>query len=68
MTTFIVFPKLSIDHALDLIPKIEQWFKQNPSRKICKTEYFKVRRGFVATDILNHTVSPNKKGGEQHAS
>lgn len=56
MSTLVVFKKLSIKEALEYIPKIEQWFKDNPTRKICKTDLFQVRRGFVGTDILNHTL------------
>lgn len=55
MTTFIVSRKLSIKEATESIPQIEQWFKKNPSRKICRTDTFVVRRGFVGTDILAHT-------------
>lgn len=65
---FIVFPKLSIENALDIIQKIEQWFKENPSRKVCNTENFKVRRGFVGTDILKHTAALPKVTKSQVSS
>jgi hypothetical protein len=51
----IVTEKLTVKEAFESIPKIEEWFKQNPTRKVCQTDYFKVRRGFVGTDILKHT-------------
>lgn len=52
---FIISKKLTLVETLDSMPKIEEWFKKNPSRKICQTDTFKVRRGFVATDLLKHT-------------
>ena len=55
MARFIVSKKLTLCDAIKYIPQIEKWFKDNPKRKICQTEIFKVRRGFVGTDILNHT-------------
>lgn len=51
----IVSQKLTIEESLDAIPKIEEWFAKNPTRKICQTDNFKVRRGFTGTDILKHT-------------
>lgn len=54
--SIIISKKLEIEEAIDSMPKIEEWFKKNPKRKICQTDNFKVRRGFVATDILKHTL------------
>ena len=56
MARFIVTKKLTIKEALDSIVGIEKWFADNPTRKICQTDVFKVRRGFSATDILKHAV------------
>lgn len=46
---------MTVKEAIENIPKIEEWFKLNPTRKICQTDIFKVRRGFTGTDIFNHT-------------
>lgn len=32
--------------------QVEEWFLVNPRRKVCHTEYWKVRRGHVLEDIL----------------
>lgn len=55
MARFIISKKLTIKEAIDAIPQIEQWFKNNPKRKVCLTDIWKVRRGFVGTDVLAHT-------------
>ena len=55
MSTFIVSKKLGLKQALEVIPDIEEWFKKNPKRKFCQTETFRVRKGFVGTDVLEHT-------------
>lgn len=55
MTAFTISRKLTIKEALETIPQIEQWFKDNPKRKDCKTDRFVVRKGFVGTDILSRT-------------
>lgn len=57
MARFIVTPKLTIREAIEAMKGIEEWFKKNPTRKMCQTDNFKVRRGFTATDILRHTES-----------
>ena len=55
MARFIISKKLTISEAIEAIKDIEKWFKSNPTRKICQTDIFKVRRGFVGTDILSGT-------------
>jgi hypothetical protein len=55
MSRFIISKKLTLQEALDFIPQIEKWFKDNPKRKFCQTETFRVRRGFTATDVFEHT-------------
>ena len=52
----IISRKLTLSEALVAIPSVEQWFKENPKRKICQTDLWKVRRGFVGTDILKRTT------------
>lgn len=55
MAKFIISTKLKINEALDTMIDIEKWLKDNPKRKICQTDIFKVRRGYVVKDILKHT-------------
>jgi len=51
----VIFPKLTTEEAEENIRKIEQWFSEHPKRKVCRTDLFKVRRGYVREDILEHT-------------
>ena len=53
--TIIIFKKLSLTEAKRGIKQIEQWFQDNPKRRICRTDTFEVRRGRVIEDILEHT-------------
>ena len=55
MSGFIISQKLTLKEAIESMPKMEQWFKENPNRKFCNTDTFRVRRGYTATDILKHT-------------
>ena len=55
MSGFIISAKLTIQEAIENIPKVEKWFKENPTRKFCQTETFRIRRGFTATDFFEHT-------------
>ena len=59
MGRIIITRKLTMKEALESIPQIESWFKKNPKRKVCRTDTFKVRRGFAGTDILKHTENLN---------
>lgn len=53
--SIIVYKKMTITEAIENIQKIEKWFSENKTRKICRTDLFKVRRGFVGTDIFKRT-------------
>ena len=55
MARFIITKKMTVQEAFEAIKGIEIWFSKNPSRKVCNTETFKVRRGFTGTDVLGHT-------------
>jgi hypothetical protein len=57
MVGFIVFKKLTKKEADENISGINQFFKDNPSRKICRTDLFKVRRGHVEEDVYSHTIN-----------
>lgn len=50
----IVYRKLTKQEAEDNIAAIEQWFKDNPKRNICRTDLFKVRRNHVREDVMEH--------------
>ncbi len=52
----IVRRRLTQQDGEDLISRIEEWFKENPRRRVCRTEYFNVRRKHVIEDIMEHTV------------
>lgn len=55
MSEFIIFKKLSPQVALDTMKQIEQWFRDNPKKKNCKTDLFTIRRGYLVEDILKHS-------------
>lgn len=55
MATFIISNKLTIDEALKAMVDLEAWFRKNPTRKVCQTDTFRVRRGYVVEDVLLHT-------------
>ena len=55
MVGFLVAKRLSAEEAKRVIEGIEEWFKDNPRRRICRTPVFKVRRGHVVEDVLIHS-------------
>ena len=55
MARFIVSKKLTIQEAVYAIIGLEKWFKENPKRRVCRTETFVVKRGMVGTEVLKHT-------------
>ncbi len=60
----IVRRRLTQQDGEDLISRIEEWFKENPRRRVCRTEYFNVRRKHVIEDIMEHTQKEVKNGNE----
>jgi len=60
MSTFMVAKKLNKTEAKIAYRGITKWFKANPTRKVCRTEVFDVRRKFIKEDILKHTVDGAK--------
>ena len=60
-TIIIIRQKLTREEAEKNIALIAQWFKDNPRRKVCRTDLWKVRRGFVREDINNHSEVENEK-------
>ena len=61
MSGFIVFRKLTVYDAIDTMIGIEKFFRENPSRKVCRTDLFEIRRGHIVEDILKHTEPIEKK-------
>ncbi len=61
MAGFIIFKKLTLIEALDSIIQIQQFFRENPRRKICRTDLFKVRRNHIIEDILKHTLEAQRR-------
>lgn len=55
MSGFVVFKKLSLQKTIENMLGIEKWFSENPKRRVCNTDLFKVRRGFIVRDILKHS-------------
>ena len=56
MSMFVIYDRLSQLEANVSYQGITKWFKNNPRRKVCKTDYFNVRRGHVKEDLLKHSV------------
>jgi len=60
--TLIVFKKFKLEEAIENMKLIEKWFRDNPKRKICKTNLFKIKKGYIVEEILKHTkYKANKK-------
>ena len=53
--TLIVYKRLKHSEALRNMENIEKWFRNNPKKRVCKTDLFNVRRGYIVKDILKHT-------------
>jgi len=55
MANFQVFKKFTKTEAKILIEELEQWFKDNPKRRVCNTDLFKVKKGKIKETVLRHT-------------
>ncbi len=55
MSRFIFYQKLNTEEALETMRNIIVWFKENPTRRVCNTDLFKIRRSHIAEDILKRT-------------
>ena len=53
----VIFPKLTKKEAEKNIKDLEEWFRNNPRRKVCHTDLFKVRRSHIREDVLSHTIN-----------
>ena len=55
----VITQKLTPEEAELNIKGIEQWFKDNPNRRMCRTDLWKVRRGHVREDVMKHAKKAN---------
>lgn len=55
MSVLIVFKKLTLQEAINMMRGVEEWFRSHPKKKVCKTDLFQVRKGYIVQDILKHT-------------
>ncbi len=70
MATFVIYSLLDQKSAQYCYDGIKKWFKDNPDRDDCQTETFKVRRGHLKEDILQHCekgVVLKEKGSKKSA-
>lgn len=51
---FRIFKKLTKEEAEDNIKNLDIWFKNNPRRRVCRTDLFKVRKGHIREDVTKH--------------
>ncbi|MEK6879799.1 MAG: hypothetical protein AABY22_09345 [Nanoarchaeota archaeon] len=54
--SFILFNKFNKKDAKKLLTDMEEWFKNNPKRRVCYTDLFKIRRNHIKEDILKHCL------------
>jgi hypothetical protein len=61
MAGILVFKKLTAEEAIVAMGDIEKWFRNNPRRRVCNSDLFKIRRGYLVEDVLKHSsyVSPS---------
>jgi len=59
MGFFVVRRRLDDEVTRRLINDIRKFFKDNPRRRVCRTDlYFQVRRGHIVEDIIQHSEHP----------
>lgn len=51
---FVFFKKLTQKNAQSTYNRAKKFFKNNPKRRVCRTDLFNIRRGHVKDDILKH--------------
>ena len=52
---FIVYSLLNQKEAQYAYDGVRNWFKNNPDKKVCRTEYFSVRCDHIKEDILSQS-------------
>lgn len=55
MARLIISAKLTIEEAVEAMRGIEKFFRDNPTRKKCRTNTFSVKRGHVVEEVMKHT-------------
>ena len=55
MANFLIFRKFTKAEAKILIEDLEQWFKDNPKKRVCHTDLFDVKKGKIKETVLRHT-------------
>ena len=60
MTMFVVYQKLSQKEAREVFVQLKEWFSTHPKRKVCNTEFGKVRRSHMTEDFLRFCVDGTK--------
>lgn len=56
----ISFNKLDKKAAQNAYNGLKKWFKDNPKRKVCRTDLFVVRKASLKEDILKNSVAGTK--------
>ena len=42
--SFIIFKKFELKEAIEVMETVEKWFRNNPEKKICKTDRFVIKK------------------------
>jgi hypothetical protein len=53
---WVLYIKLNKEQAELVINQAEAFFKDNPNQSVCSTDIYPIRRGFVRTDVMKHTL------------
>lgn len=57
---FIIVEKLNKKIAKKNFKLLQKWFDDNPRRRVCNTDYGKVRRAHMKEDFLRFCVDDTK--------
>lgn len=52
MSTFIMYSRLNQKQATKAYKDLTAWFTKNPRRRVCNTEFGKIRKGRLKEDLL----------------
>lgn len=59
MAKIIIHRKFTPKEAIEVMLQAEKWFADNPKRKVCRTDLFAIRRGYVVRDVFERTALPS---------
>lgn len=51
MATIVIRRRWNDEQITAAVEQVEQWFKDHPKRRVCRTQYHRCRRGHVREDI-----------------